>query len=134
MQKRWTDRYVDLELLTNSIIDFLKTLDFEIASGKTGSEYVIFAGDSSYFRIDGYVSVTIQGEPKDFTIKLELHENQKKTRSFSPFLMSMFGLGYFLSKRFQSEDAWLKLKKEFWEHLENILVQLTNSSNIIADK
>jgi len=135
MERRWVAKNVDLELLTNSIIDLLKTLDFEIVSGETTSEYAILAGNSPHFQIDGYVSVTIQGKPEDFTVKLELNKGEKKSSLFiSPLLMTMIGAGFLLSKRFKSEEAWFQLEKEFWRYLENILLQLTESSNPIADQ
>jgi len=135
MERRWIAKNVDLELLTNSIVDFLKMMDFEIVKGETTSGYAIFAGNSQHFQIDGYVSVVVQGKPEDFTVELELHGRERKGERFlSPLLMTMFGGGLLLSKRFKSEDAWLKLKREFWRYLENILVQLTNSSNPSADQ
>jgi len=135
MERRWVAKNVDLELLTNSIVDFLKTLDFEIVSGETASEYAIFAGDSPHFQIDGYVSVTIQGKPEDFTVKMELNKGEKKRSLFiPPLLMTMIGAGFLLSRRFKSEEAWLKLEKEFWRRLENIVVQLSDSPNPIADQ
>lgn len=133
MERRWVAKNVDLGLLANSIVDFLKTLDFEIISGETVSEHAIFAGDSPNFPIDDHISVTIQGKPEDFVVKMELNDGKKKRSLFvSPLLMSMIGAGFLLSKRFKSEEAWLKLEREFWRHLENIVVQLTDSSNPMA--
>ncbi|MDH5374920.1 MAG: hypothetical protein OEZ21_05190 [Candidatus Bathyarchaeota archaeon] len=135
MERRWVAKNVDLGLLANSIVDFLKTLDFEIISGETVSEHAIFAGDSPNFPIDDHISVTIQGKPEDFVVKMELNDGKKKRSLFvSPLLMSLIGAGFLLSKRFRSEEAWLKLEREFWRHLENIVVQLTDSSNPMADQ
>ena len=135
MERRWVAKNVDLGLLANSIVDFLKTLDFEIISGETVSEHAIFAGDSPNFPIDDHISVTIQGKPEDFVVKMELNDGKKKRSLFvSPLLMSLIGAGFLLSKRFRSEEAWLKLEREFWRHLENIVVKLTDSSNPMADQ
>jgi len=135
MERRWVAKNVDLGLLANSIVDFLKTLDFEIVSGETVSEHAIFAGDSPHFPIDDHISVTIQGKPEDFVVKMELNDGKKKRSLFvSPLLMSLIGAGFLLSRRFKSEEAWLKLEKEFWRHLGNIIVQLTDSSNPMADQ
>ena len=135
MERRWVAKNVDLKLLTNSIVDLLKTLDFEIISGETTSEYAIFAGDSPLFPIDDHVYIEIQGKPEDFVVKMELNEGKKKRSLFiSPLLLTLIGAGFLLSKRFKSEEAWLKLEKEFWRHLENIVVQLTDSSNSMSDQ
>lgn len=133
MESRWVAKNIDLDLLTNSIIDFFKMLDFEIVREETKSGYAIFADNSSHFRMDGYVSVTIQGKPEDFIVKLGLHKGEKKRSFFiSPLLMTMIGAGFLLSRRFKSEEAWLKLEKEFWRYFKNLVVQLTDSFNPTA--
>lgn len=135
MERRWVAKNVDLERLASSIVDFLKISDFEIVSGETASEYAIFAGDSPCFPIDGCVSVTIQGKPEDFMVKMELDGGKKKRSLFiSPFLMSLFGGGLLLSRRFRSEEAWFKFEREFWRQLENNVVQLTDSSKPMSDQ
>lgn len=128
MKKRWTNKNVDLPLLTTHIGSFFKERDFEAIKGEKATGFHIFAENSPYFRLDGYVSVTIQGKPDDFIVKLELCKEGKK-RSFTPILLTtMFLGGYFLSKRLRSEEDWMKLEKEFWKHLDNIMLYLNNST------
>lgn len=127
MKRRWANKNVDLALLTTRIGIFFKERDFEAIKGETPTGYNIFAEDSPYFRLDGYVSVTIEGEPDDFIVKLELCKKGKK-RSFIPILLTtMFLGGYFLSKRLRSQEDWMDLEKEFWNHLDNIMLCLNNS-------
>jgi hypothetical protein len=128
MEKRWTNKNVDLALLTTHVGSFFKEKDFEAIKGKTPTGYHILAEDSPHFRLDGYVNVTIEGKPEDFIIKLELCRDGKK-HSFAPVLLTtMFLGGYFLSKKLRSEEDWMKLQKEFWRHLDNIMLQLNNST------
>jgi hypothetical protein len=122
MEKRWTNKNVDLTLLTTRIGDFFKERDFEAMKGKTATGYQILAEDSPIFRLGGFVSVTIEGKPDDFTVKLELCQKEKK-RSFAPILLTtMFLGGYFLKSRLRSEEDWMKLEKEFWRYLGNLML------------
>lgn len=128
MKKRWTNKNVDLASLTTYIGNFFKERDFEAIKGEKPTGYHIFAENSPYFKLDGYVSVTIEGKPDDFTVKLELCKEGKK-RALTPILLTtMFLGGYFLSKRLRSEEDWMKLEKEFWKHLDNIVPYLNNST------
>ena len=128
MQRNWTKKNVDLALLTARIGDFFKKKDFEAIKGEIPTGYQILAEDSPYFKIQGYVSVTIEGKPEDFTVKLDHCGNKKRHSRFSPFLLTILGGGYFISQRLKSEEAWIKLEREFWRHVENAVLHLTNSA------
>jgi len=97
---------------------------------KIPNDYQIFAGDSPYFKINGYVSVTVEGKPDDSVVDFKLCTEDKKGRSLhaSPLLELMFIGGYFLKKRLKAEEECLKLEKEFWKHAENAVLQLSNSA------
>lgn len=121
MQKRWENRNIDLVLLTTHIGNFLKEKDFEAIKGEIPNGFLIFAENSPHFRLDGYVSVTIEGKPDDFTIKLELCREEK--RSLTPLLLTtMFVGGYFLSRKLRSDEDWMRLEKEFWRLLDKLLL------------
>ena len=88
--------------------------------GEIPTGYQIFAGDSPHFKINGYVSATVEGTSDDFTVNFELCTDKKKRDlPHSIFLEQMIFGGYFISRRLKSEEAWLKLEKEFWRHVEN---------------
>lgn len=128
MEKRWTDENVDLVLLTTRIGNFFKERDFEAIKGETPTGYHIFAENSPGFKLVGYVSVSIEGKPNDFAVKLELC-NEGKRRFLAPVLLTtMFLGGYFLTRRLKSEEDWMKLEKEFWKYLDNVILYLNNSS------
>lgn len=130
MQRSWTKKNVDLTLLTARIGDFFKEKDFEAIKGEIPTGYQILAEDSPYFRIQGYVNVTIEGKPEDFTMKLDHSGKKGKHSWFSPFLLGMFGGGHLLLQQLKSEEAWTKLEKQFWKHVENVVLQLTNSAEL----
>ena len=128
MQRNWTNKNVDLALLTARIGDFFKEKDFEAIKGETPTGYQILAEDSPYFKIQGYVSVTIEGKPENFTVKLDHYVKKKRHSWLSPFLLTMLGGGYLISRRLKSQEAWIKLKEEFWKHVENAVLRSTNSA------
>ena len=123
MEKRWTDKNTDLVILTDHIGDFFKERDFEAIKGEIPSGYSILAENSPKFRLDGYVSVAIEGKPDDFIIKLELSKEGKK-HSFSPVLLSTMLLGgYLLKRKLKSDEYWMKLEKEFWKFIDSLMIQ-----------
>lgn len=130
MKRNWTKKNVELALLTTRTGDFFKEKDFEAIRGKIPTGYQILAEDSPHFKIHGYASVTIEGKPQDFTVKLEHCGNNKKRSWVSPFLLNMLGGGYFFLQQLKSKEAWIKLEKEFWRHVENVVLQLTNSAEL----
>lgn len=130
MQTNWTKKNVDLALLTTRIGDFFKEKDFEAIKREIPTGYQILGEDSPYFKIQGYVSVTIEGKPEDFVVKLDHCGIKKKHSWLSPFLLSMLGGGYLISQRLKSKEAWIKLEREFWRHVEKTVQHLTNSAEI----
>jgi len=132
MRRNWKERNVDLALLTARIGDFFKVKDFEAIKGNIPTGYQIFAKDSPYFKIDGYMSATIEGTPDNFTINFEMCTDKKKRDiPHSIILESMLLGGYFISRRLKSEEAWLKLEKEFWRHVDNAVLHLSNSAKTL---
>ena len=121
---------MNLSLFTDVLGEFFKNNDFEALKGETEGGFEILAYDSPRFKLDGYVSVTIEGEKNDFLVNLELNrENDKHSpRISSTFLTTMLGGGYFLVKRFRAEDAFMKLEKEFWEYVNKTLPSVRNTA------
>jgi len=128
VKKSWSNQNVDLELLVTRIGDFFKEKDFEAVKGRVANGYQILASDSSHFKLNGYVNVTVEGKPNDFSITLDLCGEKERGFRVSPFLMSMFGGGYFFLRRLKSDEDWIKMEKEFWGHVENILSGLVGSA------
>jgi hypothetical protein len=135
MQRRWEGKSVNSELLTTRIGDLFKVKDFEAIKGKTSTGYQILAENSPYFKIDGYARVTVEGTPDDFGVSFDLCTDRKKP-AFLPsvLLEAMFFGGYFIKRRTESAEDWLKLEREFWRHVENVVLQLTNSAKFSAQE
>ncbi|MEM3699430.1 MAG: hypothetical protein QXL57_00975 [Candidatus Bathyarchaeia archaeon] len=125
MKRKFSGGKVNLALLTDSIVNFFVAKDFEVIRGESKKGFQIFAYDSSQVKLGSPVSVTIEGEKDDFEVNFELSDKPNK-RSWFPsyFLTIMLGGGYFLVKKFRSDEAFLKLEKEFWTYIYGIIADL----------
>lgn len=127
MEKKWTGKNVDLSLLINQIGNFFKERDFNAIKGETQTGYQILAEDSPQFRLDGYVSVTIDGNSNQFTVKFEQCRKEKRFSNLPDKLTIMFIGGYFFTRKLKAEEDWMTLEKEFWRHIDNAMLYLNNS-------
>ncbi len=128
MERKWSKSNVDLELLTVKLGDFFKERKFEVIGEKTPTNYQITASNSSLFKLLGTVNVTIEGEPDDFTIKMKLQERRKRYSGFGSLLLGMLGGGILLKQEAESDEALFKLEKEFWQYVENTVLNLANTA------
>ena len=127
MQRSWNGRNVDLALFTACISDFFKEKDFEVVNEEISTGYQILAEGPLYIKLLGYLTVTIEGSPDDFAVKID-RRREKTHHMFSPLLLNMFGGGYLFLQKLKSDEAWIKLTREFWEHVENTVLHLTNTA------
>ena len=129
MQKRWSNKNVDLELLTGCIGDFFKEKEFDAVKGESSNGYQILAENSPRFELNGYLSVTVKGDPNDFVVALDFYgEKKRKGLMVGPLTMALFGGGIFLSRRLKSEENWIKFEREFWDYVDNALMRLADSA------
>jgi hypothetical protein len=129
MRRRLTDQNLNLASFTDILGEFFVKKDFEVIKGETEKGFKIIAYDSPNFKLDGSADVTIEGEKNDFTVSLDFCKESDKHDSpvRSIFLTTMLGGGYFLLKRLKSEETFLKLEKEFWAYVENVLYSAKGS-------
>ena len=120
MQRSWTAKNVDLAMLADHICNFFEQRDFEIVKGETPEGYQMLAHDSPNFKLQGHVEVSIEGKPNDFSVTFNFCRSKRRVW-VSPFLLGMLGGGYFHTQELRSDEAWAKLKKEFWKSLDNFL-------------
>jgi hypothetical protein len=127
-ERKWTMNNVDLDQFTLKIGDFFGERDFEVVRDKIPTGYQILSGNSSRFKLIGYVSVTVEGKPDDFTVKLELVETKRRYSQYGGFLLSLFGGGILVRREALSDEAWIKLRKEFWPYVEGLISELTGTA------
>ena len=133
MERKWDMKNVDLELLTVKLGDFFKERKFEVIGEKTPTNYQITAGKSPSFKLLGVANVIIEGKPDDFSVKLELQERRRRYSGYGSFLLSLFGGGILLRQEAESDEAWMRLGKEFWQYVENLVLNLANTAKSSSD-
>ena len=119
MERIWTDRNVDLARLATHVGEFFKKNDFEAYKDTIENGFKIEAQDSSIYKMEGSVTVTIEGDPNNLKVTLERSGIEKKNRINSMYLTAAFGGGYFLLKRMKSDENWRIFEKQFWRYVEN---------------
>ena len=126
MKKSWANLNVNLSSLVRNVIRFFESNKFnDVTALKTQTGYEVVAGDSGLYKIENKVSVTIDGNPDDFTISLTSLQKEK-TIPVSPLLTAMFGGGYLIVKQFRSEEAMRKLERDFSEKIDALVKQSLN--------
>jgi hypothetical protein len=129
MQRVWTNRNVDLALLKQKVQEFFQDNDFDTVTSEYENVYHLAASGSSNYTINGQIEVTIRGTPQDILVELE-HQSKGKQKKYSmPMTLTIFmGAGILLRDEFKSDEAFLKLKKDFWTFLDRTVNSLTNSA------
>jgi len=111
-----------LDLLAIRISEFFKDKDFEAVKGKVKNGYQILASDSPFYKLNGCVSVIIEGDSNGFSISFNL-DVEKEDFRISPFLMSFFGGGYLFLRRIRAKEDSFKLEKDFWRYVEKVVLR-----------
>jgi hypothetical protein len=127
MRRNWTNRNVDLKILKEKIIEFLKENYFDMDVNENGNQYLITAKSSPNYYIEGQIAITLQGKPEEFSIDIELR--RKKQRIFSPLLLAFLGGGYWLSQNLKSDEEWLEFRRKFWEQIDIFITYLSGSAH-----
>ena len=130
MQKYYSNTNVDLNLLVKRIEEFFKENEFEIVTNQTENGNNLLACNSPYYIVNGTVEVTVIGNPQEFSITLEL-QRKKKSKIFSLEyqMMALFGGGYAIIQEFKADEAWIDLKKDFWQEVNRAIASLTGSAS-----
>ncbi|MEM3627859.1 MAG: hypothetical protein QXJ11_06200 [Candidatus Bathyarchaeia archaeon] len=129
MYKKWFEKNVDLALLTEHIGNFFKTKDFEAIRGETPNGYQILAANSPRFFIEGYICLTIEGKPENFTVKCDLCRKDNDNFFLLNPITRMFIGGYWFLRKLKSDETWRKLEKELEQYIENVVSYLAGSSS-----
>jgi len=129
VQKSWINQSINLQTLTEKIVNFLEKEKFDLTVFKEEEGYSIIANNSLKHKIDEDIIIQIYGDPNNLTIKIE--EGARKRRfAFSPLLAAMFGGGYFLLRKLKSNEEYIKFTKYFWQNINRILAEIRNDNTI----
>jgi hypothetical protein len=130
MQRNWTNRNVNMNLLKEKIIGFFMDHNFDVVDNELASGFQLLAKGSPDYEMDGEVRVTVLGEPKEFSVDLELQRKGKGRLPSSMLLTQLLGGGYFLLRNFRSDEAWIEFRRLFWEQADRIIMGLSDSAEL----
>jgi arginine decarboxylase-like protein len=133
MQRVWSNRNVDLNLFKEKIREFFEKNDFEVVIDESESLYHITANGSSNYQIEGHISVTLEGTPEDFSIRLEQQKSREKKYSLPITLAASLGFGLLLREEFKSDEAFTKLRRDLWAFADRAVINLTGSAQASHD-
>jgi len=129
MQRVWTNRNVDLKLFWEKMCKFFEENDFETTIDQSEDTYHLVAEGSAEYVINGQVTVTLTGNPQDFSIVLELERKDRKY-PIPMTLAASFGFGLLLRDEFKSDEAFLDLRRDLWAFADRTAINLTGSAKI----
>ena len=129
MQRVWTNRNVDLKLFWEKMREFFEENDFETTVDQSEDTCHLVAEGSTEYRINGQVTVTLTGNPQDFSIVLELERKNRKY-PIPMTLAASFGFGLLLRDEFKSDEAFLDLRRDLWAFADRTAINLTGSAKI----
>ncbi len=123
MQKSWTNQNINIHTLMERIIKYLEKEDFDLTVYQEEKGYTIIAENSKKYDLEGGISIQIEGEPNEFTIKMK--ESRREVAYRFPLLLStMLGGGYLLLKRLKSNEKYIEFTRDFWQNVNKILLEM----------
>jgi len=128
MQERWVGKNVVLGLLSERVEIFFRDKGFRVTKVWSAPEYTISAKPQQGVGIIGRVTVRILGDPNDFFIEFSTSGHSRSAVKLG-FITTIFGGGSLVLRGLKSQEALEKLEKDFWVHVEEAIVHLTNSTD-----
>ena len=125
MEDRWRGKNIDLSTLSERIVYFFTRKEFTASLHKRGQEYVIVATPQPFHGIAENIEVYISGTPDDFLVKFDAGSHSQAYVRYGT-LLSLIGLGLFVSKGLRSLEQIEKLEKEFWIYVDETIWHLAS--------
>lgn len=128
MQRRWTEKNVDLTVLSQSIVSFFEEKGFMTERVDSAKEHeIIFTSRRMLGSLKDRPRVRITGDSNDFTVDIvasELTMASIRLGLFTKFI----GGGYFALKGIRLKEKLEKMENEFWAFTEEKVFSLSESA------
>lgn len=136
--KRYTDRNVDLALLGQWVQWFFKRKEFRTSEEVEDGNFRIVARPTYVHEIVDTITVSVSGSPDDFKVGLYTGARSEALMKIGQ-LASLFGLGVLFLRGIRSEDAGVRLERDFWVFIEEKIDRISDtkelaSSHALKDK
>jgi hypothetical protein len=127
MQKRWTEKNVDLNKLAGYAEDFFKDKGFATRKYESMEEHTILWAPPRDKKMSSATKVKIFGNPNDFVIEVTASERSRRSMWLG-LLTKSIGGGYLILQDLKLREALEKIEKEFWVFIEDKIANLTGSA------
>lgn len=127
MQRKWTEKNVNLASLSDHVENFFKDRGFSTEKEESAGEYTILWAPSRVGITRDAMTVRIFGDPNDFVVEIIASERTRRSITLG-MLTKMFGGGYLVVRGLRAKEALEKLEKEFWVYMEEKVAHLAGSS------
>lgn len=130
MCRRWVKKNVDLSLLSEHVIFFLKSKGFTTKEDKSEKKWIIIGKPhhASIARdLRSTMKVIISGNSNDFEVEF-LPSGQSRPSILRDSILTLIGGGSLVVRRLKYQEAIQKLEREFWGFMENKIMYLVGSA------
>ena len=125
-QKRWTEKGVNLDLLTENIETFFKDKGFKTRKDSLPTGTKILIAPKHLRDTNANIKITVLGNPQDFTVELLMNEPSRFATMLG-LTTTLFGGGIFVLRGLKLQEALEKLEKKFWVYLEEKITYASRS-------
>ncbi|UCD26824.1 MAG: hypothetical protein JSV75_01495 [Candidatus Bathyarchaeota archaeon] len=125
-QKRWIEKGVNLNLLTENIETYFQDKGFKTRKDALPTGAKILIAPKHLRDPNANIKVTVLGSPQDFTVELSISEPSR----FATILglsTTLFGGGIFVLRGLKLQESLEKLEKKFWSYLEEKITYASRS-------
>jgi hypothetical protein len=115
--KQYTGRGVDLAFLSQWVQRFFKKKEFRVSEEVENGTFRIVARPTYVHEIVDTITVSVSGSSDDFKVGFFIGARSEALMKIGQ-LASLFGLGVLFLRGIRSEDAGVRLERDFWVFIE----------------
>lgn len=127
MNSHYVDKEINLALLSKWVENFFVRKGFRTRREVVAKEYRTVARPMHVHEIIGVTTVSISGDPKDFTVKFFSGSRSDAYVKFGR-LTSLFGGGILFLRGLKSQENEEKLERSFWIYIEGLMNSFLKSN------
>jgi len=128
MESRYTNRDVDLSLLSKWVERFFKKKGFSTIREEETGGYRIVAKPTYVHDVVGRITVPVSGNSNDFVVKFFSGMRSSVLTKYGG-LTTLFGGGILFLRGIKSQEAEERLERNFWIYVDEKINFLTGSAS-----
>lgn len=124
-QKRWVEKNVNLNLLSENIESFFDGKEFETKKDKLAEGYKISIVPQHVRNMKDDINIKILGHSDDFMVEFSTGELSSSSTMLGLSTV-MFGGGIFVLRGLRLRKTLERLEKEFWVYVEETIADMVS--------